>query len=257
MERLKIIPSKYFSQYNKSQPITLIKHFNKIKTSSFDYGYAVTESAVASSQIEGNILDIDTYVKFNTTGMNTNTKPFREIKYLEAAYKFAKTHVLNAKNILHAHFLLSDPDVFEEKYRGKYRDLNVFVGQGKMVLYVATAHDIVFLEMDKFISDILLLRKRQLTIQQTFYFASLIHLVFVKIHPFADGNGRVGRLLEKWFLAEKLGDKAWFINSEKLYSKRRKSYCLNISDLGKNYIGLDYDYCIPFLKMLPMALRVK
>jgi Fic family protein len=30
------------------------------------------------------------------------------------------------------------------------------------------------------------------------------------------GNGRTARLLEKWFLAEKLGAKAWFVESETL-----------------------------------------
>ena len=32
MERLKLISSKYFDKYNEKQPITLIKHFNKIKS---------------------------------------------------------------------------------------------------------------------------------------------------------------------------------------------------------------------------------
>ncbi|MBL0098191.1 MAG: Fic family protein [Bacteroidetes bacterium] len=35
----------------------------------------------------------------------------------------------------------------------------------------------------------------------------MIHLVFVKIHPLNDGNGRSARLIEKWFLAQKLGKK--------------------------------------------------
>ena len=56
-----------------------------------------------------------------------------------------------------------------------------------------------------------------LSIQEVFYYATFIHLVFVKIHPWDDGNGRSARLLEKWFLAQKLGEKAWFLQSEKMY----------------------------------------
>jgi Fic family protein len=33
----------------------------------------------------------------------------------------------------------------------------------------------------------------------------LIHLRLAQIHPFRDGNGRAARLIEKWFVAEKLG----------------------------------------------------
>jgi Fic family protein len=84
----------------------------------------------------------------------------------------------------------------------------------------------------------------------------MIHLCFVKIHPFADGNGRTARLLEKWFLASHLGTKAWYIASEKLYQTRLKSYYKNV-DIGKTYESLNYDLSIPFLLMLPMALRIK
>ncbi|WP_220392957.1 Fic family protein [Chitinophaga lutea] len=44
----------------------------------------------------------------------------------------------------------------------------------------------------------------------------MIHLVFVKIHPRADGNGRSARLLEKWFLAVKLGKRHGLYNRKSI-----------------------------------------
>jgi Fic family protein len=77
----------------------------------------------------------------------------------------------------------------------------------------------------------------------------------VHIHPFQDGNGRAGRLLEKWFLATHLGAKAWQIPAEQYYKENRPEYYRNIK-LGENYYFLDYDQCVPFLTMLPRALRL-
>ena len=79
-------------------------------------------------------------------------------------------------------------------------------------------------------------------------------LLFLKIHPFNDGNGRTSRLLEKWFLAQKLGEQAWYIQSEKHYYKNLNDYYKNLQRLGFEYETLDYDRCLPFLLMLPASL---
>jgi Fic family protein len=89
---------------------------------------------------------------------------------------------------------------------------------------------------------------------QVFYFASLLHLVFAHIHPFRDGNGRAARLLEKWFLAEQLGNSFWKLSSEKYYKEHQKEYYNNIN-LGVNYYELDYGKCLPFLVMLTQSMK--
>jgi Fic family protein len=68
-----------------------------------------------------------------------------------------------------------------------------------------------------------------------------------------DGNGRVARLIEKWFLAEKLGEKFWKLPSEKNYLDNRQEYYDSI-DMGVNFYELDYSRCQHFLYMLPEAL---
>jgi Fic family protein len=76
----------------------------------------------------------------------------------------------------------------------------------------------------------------------------------VKIHPWNDGNGRSGRLLEKWFLSKKLGEKAWYMQSEKYYYQNHQLYYDNLRRLGFEYESLDYSKAMPFLEMLPKSL---
>jgi Fic family protein len=255
MSRLELLPAKYFTFYSDRQNITLLKHFNKLKDGAIDYGYSFKESAVASSQIEGNRLDLDTYLKYHDTGMNTATKSYREIYFLEEAYRFAKKYVPNQRNFLAAHRIMADPNEFEEKYRGRYRDRPVYVGVGRIKIYEGPSPGPAMLLMQNLFHDIDVLRKRDLTMNQVFYYASLIHLYTVMIHPFADGNGRMARLLEKWFLADKLGPKAWFIKSEKMYRKRYEAYRKNLAELGPSWETTNFDKSIHFLLMLPTALR--
>ena len=103
-------------------------------------------------------------------------------------------------------------------------------------------------------NDIDNLINTDLSLKEVFYYASLIHLVFAKIHPWNDGNGRSARLIEKWFLAEKLGESAWYIQSEKYYYQNVNDYYKNLSIMGMFYDQLDFQKSIPFLLMLPNCL---
>jgi Fic family protein len=181
------------------------------------------------------------------------TKEIQEIEDLISAYEFAQASPLNEVNFLHTHKLLSSQLLISSK-QGEYRTEKVGVFSSLGLVYLAVEAEFVAKEMNLFFKDLEYLLSLTMTNAEVFYFASLIHLKFVHIHPFMDGNGRAARLLEKWFLAEKLGSKMWKINSEKYYKEHQAEYYQNIN-LGVNYYELDYNRCTPFLIMLPNSLK--
>jgi Fic family protein len=65
--------------------------------------------------------------------------------------------------------------------------------------------------------------------------AFLAHYQFEAIHPFRDGNGRVGRLLLSWLIAEWCGLSNQWLYMSAFFEKRKKEYMdlmLNVSTQG-------------------------
>lgn len=260
MKKLNIIHTDLLDYYKAKQPITILKHFNRLKSKSngsADLSFYNTISAVYSSRIEGSKLLVSDYLKIHNSGMNTTNKDYKQVNDLIKAYEFAQSRKLNLKNVLQSHILSTKTLIDKQRYRGQLRDkpVGVYNENGERI-YVGCPVEILDKEMNFLFEDIKDLLDKELTYNEVFYFASMIHLCFVKIHPFADGNRRTARLLEKWFIAECLGKTAWKIQNEKLYQERIKSY-YNALDIGKTYDTVNYNASYPFLKMLPMALKVK
>lgn len=111
--------------------------------------------------------------------------------------------------------------------------------------------------MQRFYDDWEVLLKSELTFEESLFYSAMIHLVFVKIRPFDDGNGRTARLIEKWFLAQKLGNNAWLVQSERYYYDNHQTYYNNIRRLGLDYEELNYNEALPFLQRLPNAINYK
>jgi Fic family protein len=256
---LQIISKALLEDFKKNIHDNLSETFEKltdaeISTESFSFYTSV--SSVFSSKIEGENIELDSYIKHKKFGIEFLPNYTKKIDDLYGAYTFAKYNKLNEENISEAHKLLSK-HIIAIHSQGKVRTQNMYVStpDGKIEYVAATPFEVPS-EMTKFYHDINILLKLNLTIEETFYFAAMIHLVFVKIHPWNDGNGRSARLIEKWFLGQKLGDKAWFIQSEKNYYQNHQTYYKNIRLLGLEYSKLDYLQSLPFLLMLPNSLNI-
>jgi Fic family protein len=245
--------SKYEQLFNKSlqQKFTCLADS---ELSAHDFSFYTSVSAVFSSKIEGEDIELDSFIKHKKWGASFLPDHTQKIDDLYDAYQYAQRSSLDRTGIAKAHALLTQ-HILQISLRGTIRTVNMYVTtpDGR-IEYVVCPPAKVKAELDKLYLDIGLLIKADLSFEEVFYFASLLHLVFVKIHPFEDGNGRCARLLEKWFLAEKLGAKAWFIQSEKYYYEKHQVYYKNIRLLGLEYEELNYDQALPFLLMLPKSI---
>jgi len=251
---MNILEKKYFNQYKEKIDIDLTVCFDDLKKDlKIDLKYLTEALAVYSSNIEGNSMDLNSFM--NTKIIKQKIKPgeYIEITELVDAYDFAQKNKLTESNLLKAHQILSNSFLIKN-YKGKYREDKVGVFDQRGLVYLAIEPENVAKEMKSFFIVINKLLEQDLNIKEVFYFVSMLHLRFAHIHPFQDGNGRVARILEKWFLASKLEDKIWSIQSEKYYKENIKEYYRNIN-LGVNFYELDYNKSLPFLLMLVKAIK--
>jgi Fic family protein len=252
------LSNKYFKIWKASLEINFKDCFDLIQDKEWNlenFKFATAVSVMSSSRIEGETLDLDSYVKHKVLNVEYLPNLVEKPNDLYNAYEFAKVNELNKTNFLEAHALASK-HLLPEHFRGALRNGNMLIIDhlSQRIRYEAAAPEIVQKEFDKFWNEVDDLLKMTLTIEEIFYYAAFIHLVFVKIHPFNDGNGRIGRLLEKWFLASKLGLKAWFIPSEMYYYQHLQAYYDNLAKVGLFFDELNYEKALPFLSMLPKAL---
>jgi len=258
--KLTIIPSELLANYVSAWNKSLKNEFDKLNDSELSiesFSFYTSVSAVFSSKIEGEEIELDSFIKHKRFGIEYQVDYTRKIDDLYDAYLFAQKNQLNPINLALAHSQITK-HILKKEQQGKVRSSNMFVitKDGK-IEYVAAHPEKVKSEMKRFYEDLEVLITSDLSFEESLFYASMIHLVFVKIHPFDDGNGRTARLLEKWFMAEKLGHNAWFVQSEKYYYDNHQTYYNNIRRLGIDYEELNYSEALPFLQMLSNAINYK
>ena len=259
MLKLDILSTEIYKKYNETLSgdiENLLQKLNeKDELDTENFNYYISLSSVCSAKIEGEIMDIDSYLKYKTQNINYQKKLTLKIDDLYFAYKFAQKNTLDYTNFLTVHSIITK-NILSKEEQGKLRNTTMVVSDNNYkIVYVAANKDIVKQETEKLFNDIELLLNTELKISEVFYFASMIHLLFVTIHPMTDGNGRTARLLGKWFLAKKIGEKAWCIPSELYYYKNLDQYYTNLKLIRTNYNSINYQKSIPFLLMLSKSIE--
>jgi Fic family protein len=248
----KILTDKLLDDYTeavKESPLDKIDKSKKFEMPVDYFQFYKSVSSFYSSKIEGEDIDFDSYFKHKFLNVKLKADYTRKADDLYSAYDFIENNSLTLENVKKSHSILSK-SLLPKSQQGLIRNNPMFViNSDDKIEYVAANPEIIKSELDKLFHDINTLNRMNLNPFEIFYYASLLHLVFVKIHPFQDGNGRTARLIEKWFLIEKIGRKATSVQLEKNYYKKLKKYYSNIRKIGLEYEDLDYSKCLDFLLM--------
>ncbi len=218
-----------------------------------DFKFMLESAAVYSSNIEGNSLNLNSFLNSRMSPKKIRPKEAQEIEDLVSAYEFTQGHVLSEKNMLKAHAILSREFVNQTR-QGAYRQESVGVFSKQGMVYLAVEAKGVKQEMKQLFVHVQHLLKTNLSSGQVFFWASWIHLTLALIHPFSDGNGRIARLCEKWFLVSKLGADMYLLAIEEHYFRDRDAYYTTLR-LGVNYWEVDFKKATKFLAFLPGAGR--
>ena len=254
---LKILNIGLFDDFRKAiseSPKVALDKLQEIDTPVDYFKFYNSVSSVYSSKIEGENIDFDSFFKHKFLNVQYQPDYTKKADDLFSAYEFIYEHELTFENLQRAHSLLSS-NLLPETQQGKVRENPMYVINSEdRIEYVAADASILNEELTKLFEDVAILLESSLDDFESFYYASLLHLIFVKIHPFQDGNGRAARLLEKWFLLKTLGEKASAVQLEKNYFKNLELYYKNIKSLGIEYEELNYLKALNFLLMTIQSL---
>ncbi len=188
-----------------------------------------TKEAVISSKIEGTQASLQEVLEFEAAPDQANEKyhDIREIiNYREAmhhAVKWLEHKPLTLNLIKETHSILLDSVRGRDRSRGNFRSGQNYIGKPgasiEEATYVPPEPRLLPEFLDNF-EKYIHFDEKDLLVQ-----LALVHAQFEIIHPFLDGNGRVGRILIPLFLFEKkILQLPMFYISEYLEARREEYY---------------------------------
>ena len=195
-----------------------------------------TKEAVLSSRIEGTQASLEDVLQKDSKKHDENKRlDIEEIENCKKALEYGAEDLKNRPLCLNLikdmHSILLNGVRGHNKDRGNFRKIQNFIGfMGATIeqaSYIPPSPDKMIIALDNW-EKYIHLESEEILIQ-----LAVIHAQFEIIHPFLDGNGRIGRILIPLFLyAKKYLDFPAFYMSEYLESCRSEYYARlkNISE---------------------------
>jgi Fic family protein len=187
-------------------------------------------NAHSSTAIEGNPLTLE-QVRLIEEGRElaaTASRARREVANYFAGLRFveknAKLKVISHVEILKLHRIRAG-QVMDQGEAGNYRTGRVQVGT-----YLPPPPERVKIMM----SDLLAWWNRHAPEISPVLSSAVIHHQFEMIHPFADGNGRVGRMLSLWELYRRGFDNHHIFSIDEFYWEDRPRYYAALEKVAKD-----------------------
>jgi Fic family protein len=137
---------------------------------------------------------------------------------------------------------------------GVYRQTAVRTLHNGTFTYTAPIAERIRPLLNQLFDELNLIVRHRLTDLEVLFYASQVHVAILAIHPFTDGNGRLARMMERWFVAQQWGRFAWHIQNDRHIYSNRIEYIDRLAAMGRTFDELNWNKSIPVLRMLPDAI---
>lgn len=188
------------------------------------------KSSLFSAKIEGNTLKLEELTKLSINDQR-KIEVFNILKALNLIYS-NKTKTLTIKDILTFHKIVMDNLIAKEELGHFRKEPGAIFNTAGIAVYLPPRPSQVLFLINNLIKFINSNKEPFVPVK-----AALAHFSFEKIHPFLDGNGRVGRLLLQTILQKEGYGMKGLLNLEEYLDNERSDYYRFLENPEKDVTG--------------------
>ncbi|MTI67211.1 MAG: Fic family protein [Firmicutes bacterium] len=240
----------------------------------------ILQEAVQSTKIEGTQVTLDEVLE-SEVEKKKNTNDIKEVLNYYEALKFGEKNLskipISTRLFKELHKILLSNDVrVKSRSPGDYRTIQNFIGPEGCTIKTASFVPPEPQFVNKYMSNLERYINEPKDNLHPLIRIAIVHAQFETIHPFLDGNGRIGRILIPLYLFEyNVIDSANFFISETLEKDKHKYYKLlndtrikerwnqwikffleSVNQQAKKYIKMVEDINVLYEKDLALAMNI-